>query len=94
MSFSCHSFFKIKNTGCLQRAGKYTRLREHRDRSMKQFLPARTFLSTCRKSRVNAHIQSSGDDKLYTLRGQGYQEGGGYVSPYEGDQAINQIMGE
>lgn len=70
------------------------RLRERRDRSMKQLLPARTLLSTRRKSQVTAHMQNSGDNKLYTLLGPGYQEGGGYLSPYEGDQAINQIMGE
>lgn len=33
-------------------------------------------------------MQNSGDNKLYTLLGPGYQEGGGYLSPYEGDQAI------
>ena len=70
------------------------RLREQRDWGKKQFLPSRTSLSTWRKSQGNAHTQSSGDNKLCALLGPGYQEGGGHLSHYEGEQAINQAMGE
>lgn len=61
---------------------------------MKQ-LPARKDTPVYTEGRNKClHMQNSEKNKLYTLLGPGYQEGGGYLSPYEGDQAINQIMGE
>lgn len=75
-----------------QRFRTYKRRRERKDEQGSA--PALKELPVSGEEEPSKWTLPSSGDKLYTMVGTGFREGGGYLAHREGDRAINQVTGQ